>query len=257
MNSSCEEIVICKSCAVCIYNREFGLFVVCAGPCKSSHHISCVGISMEQRRAISGGIVWLCEECLPALNDCRKDERSSPISPAANATRSDIIELRSQVSMLMETLHRIIPDDASAAIPSMLHSTPVVTTDIYETNDSCNNDTGTDRIEQTPNSNGPAPYETTTTDERCFALLLSNIDSSASESDVKAMVCKCLNVPVDDRVSLVKLVSKRIDCRLLDYVSFKVLLKWKYKDLALNTASWPTGIRFREFHHRSIQTWKP
>lgn len=246
MKSNNETTVYCKKCAVCIYT-EFGLFVVCAGPCRNSYHMSCVGISKEQLRAISSGLLWLCSECRLAFNDWRNDEQSSTIAPAPNVIHADILELKTQVSTIMDTLHQITLRDTSDARPNILHSTPVETADVMNgTNDSYKNVTEPESAEQ---------YETTT-DAGCFSLFLSNIDSSATDNDVKTMVYRCLSLPAVEHLGLIKLVSKHMDCRLLDYVSFKVILDQKWKDLAMQASTWPPGIRFREFRH-STQTWKP
>lgn len=119
-----DKEVYCKSCAVCIYT-EFGLYAVCAGPCRNSFHISCIGMSREQRKAISQGVVWICKECFPAFNDWRSDKPNTSPSTDSNAINSDdIAELKSQVSLIMDTLRLISSHSMSPSRTNIVHSTP-------------------------------------------------------------------------------------------------------------------------------------
>lgn len=245
-----DKEVYCKSCAVCIYT-EFGLYAVCAGPCRNSFHISCIGMSREQRKAISQGVVWICKECFPAFNDWRSDKPNTSPSTDSNAINSDdIAELKSQVSLIMDTLRLISSHSMSPSRTNIVHSTPKASDELM--NGTCNNscDTERDPAEQ-------STTEQTTTDEQAFSLLLTNIDSNTSENDVRIMVHRCLGVSEEDPVKVVKLVSKHTDCSLLDYISFKVLVKVKYKHIAMLATTWPTGIKFRKFNCRSTGTWRP
>ena len=75
-----------------------------------------------------------------------------------------------------------------------------------------------------------------------------------SEAEVKMMVCECVGAPIDDCYKTAKLVSKDVDSRTIDCVSFRVDLNVKWKEKALDAATWPCGIKFRQFVNR---TWKP
>lgn len=230
--------------------RGFDLFVDCAGRCKNSYHLSCVGIGKELLRAASGEVIWLCTECLLDFNNW-KDVDQTPLSPPTPNIHSEIDELKSQVSEIMDTLQGIVSHGISATKRDIVHSTPIAIADVQSKTNNSHND------EIIPDHDGLHETSETTTDERGFSLLLTNIDCYTTAKEVKTMIYSCLGVPADDRVSLVKLVSKNADYRLLDFVSFKVVLDWKWKDLAMRESTWPTGIKFREFRHRSTKTWKP
>lgn len=244
-----ENTTECKHCARRIIT-EVGLYTVCNGPCNSAFHISCVGISRDQLRSISRGIIWLCNSCLSSFNDW-KSSTMDPTMPDATGMNQDISELKIQVSRIIDALDKITPNESSFAGAVLRNSTPVTTSSLLNgTNVSYECIGGCDQREQ----NGELEE---TMDRRSFSLLLTNIDSAVSEGDIKSMVCRCLDAPVDDCEHVVKLVPKRIDCRFLDYVSFKVVIKWKWKTLALRASTWPNGIQFREFLCRQSNTWKP
>lgn len=166
------------------------------------------------------------------------------IRPQLNLT-----ELKCQVSLLMETLQRITPHVSS---PAILHSTPIVS-DVLpkKTNDRSKNESERGHVAQC------TMKEKSSDDDRSFSLLLTNIDCDTSEDDVRTLVHRCLGVTFKENIKVVKLVSKRMDYSLLDYISFKIMLNSKYKNIAMLPSTWPPGIRFREFRCRTIETWKP
>lgn len=245
-SSDCDANVFCKECELCI-NTELRMYVKCAGPCGMSYHISCVGLSSEHLRSLSHGFVWLCCECTPAFNDWRsaKPKSSLALPVDAKSMDSEISQLQRQVSSIMDTLDRIMPNDTFHNSASPLHSTPVVAAEVMSGTNMC--------YESERNENSERPE---TTDD-CFSLLLSNIDVYTTESDIEVMVRRCVGAPVGDPVCVMKLMPKRIHYSLLDYISFKVVLKRRWKDLAMCASTWPFGIKFREFVRRSDNPWKP
>lgn len=245
------KLVYCEECSLCIH-IELGLYSVCAGPCGKSYHISCIGMSSDQLRNVSNGMVWLCKECLPAFTKWRNvTQKSSTPSPDATSAIDEISELKLEISSIKDTLNRLIMHDPSAISASPLHSTPNATSTelMAGTNNSYLSDTELARNEQSETQ------EAQTND--CFSLLLTNINSATTENDVEMMVHRCLGAPTGDCVNVIKLVPKRTDCRSLDYISFKIVLKWRWKDLAMRASTWPYGIKFRAFVNRSSNAWKP
>lgn len=132
---------------------------------------------------------------------------------------------------------------------SVHHSTPVVPASMKRklTDDNAN---ATDQ----PELNECLYAES---NDHSFSLLLSNIDNATTESDIERLVCRCLGASTGDCIRIVKLVSSRTDCRLLDYISFQVILNIKILPCACQQSTWPDGIKFREFRHRQRNVWKP
>lgn len=246
----CKDVVKCEECAIVIYNTEFPVYAVCNGPCGKSFHASCIDMSKENLRAIASGMMWMCTRCLPKFNDWKNSHQKSSPTVEFDQIHSDIAELKTQISLIVDSLQQTTSIETSSANIVLHHSTPIgsAAASSRGTNE-C--DTERNEIEQNVM---PMP---TTTNDSCFALLLTNIDSTTSESNIATLVSRCLGASIADCYDVVKLVSKRTDCRLLDFISFKVTLKVRWKDLALRASTWPDGIVFREFEHRPRNVWKP
>lgn len=245
------KLAECKSCAGRIY-MKVGLYTVCAGPCSNTFHISCVGVSKQQLDAISRGIIWLCDICLSSFHDWKKTALQKPTVPDASVMHHDITQLKLLVSEIMNALEHLSPNNsASNSASSILrHSTPVASPNLMNRHQP-NSSSVLDRTHGRTNE----AIGTTGTEQR-FQLVLSNIGSSVSEEDVKAMVCRCLGAPASDCDSVVKLVPKHVDLSLLDYICFKIVLKWRWKTLAMKSSTWPVGIKVREFFSRR-NVWQP
>lgn len=254
-STSQSEIAECKNCALRIY-KEVGMYIVCHGPCNSAFHISCVGIDREQLQAISRGIIWLCNSCMPAYREWKTAQMNSTSLDTSSIVQN-ISDLKLQVSKIADALEKITPNGTSSPEMFKRHSTPVTS---FKLNNGsrCYDSIGREEHAQTePVTDQDSELVKTNDDNRCFSLLLTNIDSAVSESDIKAMVCRCLDAPVEECEGVIKLVPKGVNYRLLDFVSFKIVLKWKWKSLSLRESTWPDGVQFREFFNRKCSTWKP
>lgn len=254
--SPSEKTTECKNCARRIIT-QVGLYVVCDGPCRNSFHISCIGMSKEQLQSRSNGVLWLCNTCLPCFHDWKQSIPSIPTPADTIRMQNDITELKSQVSRILNSLEGISPNKTQRSEFVLRHSTPVTSAGLMNgSNISYENASAIER-DQTEQNDEQDQMEETSDGDHSFSLLLTNIDSAASEKDVMMMVCGCLNAPASDCESVIKLVPRRLNCSLLDFVSFKVVLKWRWKSLAMSASTWPIGIQFREFINRKNNTWKP
>lgn len=254
---SSAKAMECKNCARRII-KEAALYAVCNGPCNSSFHISCVGISKDQLRSLSRGVLWLCNACLSCFHDWKK---SAQISPPSNAhsMQQDVSELKHQVSRIMQALD-LSSNQSSPSDAVLRHSTPITTAALMNGSNVSYDGASAiqcDQVEQNEDQVRDQEMEDTAENNPSFSLLLTNIDNTVSESDIKVMVCGCLRAPTADCESVVKLVPRRMDCTSLDYISFKVVLKSRWKFLAMRASTWPTAVKFREFLSRQKRTWKP
>lgn len=243
----------CKNCARRII-KEAAVYVVCNGPCNSSFHITCVGVSKDQQRSLARGVLWLCNGCLSRFDDWKKSAQNSPPFDASSV-QQDVSELKNHVSRIMQALD-LSSKQSSPSDVVFRHSTPVKTAALMNgSNVSYDSASGIqcDHVEQ----NVDREMEDTSENNRSFSLLLTNIDNTVSESDIKVMVCGCLGAPTADCESVIKLVPRRMDCTSFDYISFKVVLKSRWKLRAMSATTWPTAVKFREFLSRQNQTWKP
>lgn len=79
-------------------------------------------------------------------------------------------------------------------------------------------------------------------------LYLSGFHPSITDSDVRKVVTRCLDITGDDStVDVVRLVPKGMDISNMTFVSFKIGLDPSFEQSALMASSWPTGLLFREF----------
>lgn len=84
----------------------------------------------------------------------------------------------------------------------------------------------------------PAPPEK-------FWLYLSGLNPLITDNDMKNIVSRCLGTT--DPVDVVRLVPKGKDTSTMTFLSFKIGLNPDVKSLALDSATWPNGLQFREF----------
>lgn len=259
-----EEIVHCHNCTHRI-NKGIGLFVVCAGPCGMLFHISCVGLNKEHLQSLTKGVVWMCRDCSSCFRKWKQEFATESKTSDARSMHDEISALKCQVAGIWKSLSSINSSSSSADVP-IHRSTPISSTRSSRLLDGTNisyvsHATGNDcneveDIEQQPldrmclGSSAPVG-------DQSFSLLLTNIDSSVSVNDVKAMVCQCAGVPSEDCNNVVRLVPRGVECSALDYVSFKIVLKKKWKCVAMCASTWPKGVKYREFINRKTNAWKP
>lgn len=80
-----------------------------------------------------------------------------------------------------------------------------------------------------------------------MSLFLTNIDRFATEKEVECMVRRSVGIEMEEEINVIKLVPKWKNVSLLDYASFRVVLDIRWKTVVMNSDTWPTGIKFREF----------
>lgn len=88
-----------------------------------------------------------------------------------------------------------------------------------------------------------------------FKLYLSNIAVDVSEDEVKRMVSDALCVDEIYAINCLKPSWK--DASSLDFISFKVEIDKRCRGKAMNSSTWPKGIRYREFKEHTETTWRP
>ena len=89
------------------------------------------------------------------------------------------------------------------------------------------------------------PSITATAPPEKFWLYLSRLNPLITDKDVQNIVSRCLCTT--DPVDVVRLVPKGKDVTGMTFISFKIGLDPCMKDPALDPASWPDGLQFREF----------
>lgn len=256
-----EEIVNCYNCTHRI-NTAVGLYAVCEGPCGKSFHITCIGLNKDHLRSLTNGVVWMCRDCSSCFRKWKEGFAvESGTSDTSLPLYDEISALKAQVAGIMKTLSCITSSTSSADM-LIHHSTPISSSMLINgTNTSYTSEAHCDKVEeieqQTMNTMHSDVSEVLGVSDRNFSILLTNIDSSASVTDIKTMVCQCVGAPSNDCENVIKLVPRGVECSTLDYVSFKIVLKEKWRNRAMNASTWPSGVKFRQFINRKVNTWKP
>ena len=219
-------------------------------------HISqqCCGINVRGlREAFSHGkILLICSLCRDKLKgqSITSYFAERPVSLPPNAP--DLATKFQQLCGVVETLSKKIDDIASK--PKPLPTTPLCDSPIWPRRSVKRRrderqlpiraaaELGTKDISLNDLS---VPSIFPAVAKNKFWLYLSGLNPLATNNDVQKIVSCCLGVP--DDVEAIRLVPKDKVVTSLTFVSYKVGLDLELKDKALDPASWPVGLLFREF----------
>lgn len=244
----------CKKCALAV-NVDNDLYTVCEGNCAKYFHAACVGITEDDLCALSGNIIWMCDACMALF--CRMRERmhadastnTESSHESALSVEDQLNDVKCAVKEIADMLSKVIPKPNVPA--PICQSTPVSSPKpLDRPNDMVTGERVQPEPEVSQCSMQMPECET-------FSLYLSNVDSSATENDISVLISRSLNVPLSCCNDVVKLVPKNKNVSVLEYVSFKAVLRTDLKPLALSASTWPKRIRYREFVNRMNETWKP
>ena len=263
-----------KSCGKCTKGIRGIEYAKCASFCDQLFHFSCCGITRPTYELISASSLWLCIECRSTVNDrCLKDLCSGS-DVIILSLKQELDEIKRRLAALSDALDASTVDTQSklqqfgdclsetkndvAAVVSKTHATfrdvskvprnPLKRRRVDEDNarDFASVVQGTGDIDIDGIS---APMLTPAPTTPLFWLYLSGFHPQVTAEDIEKIVGQCL--PIDGPLRATKLVPKDVDISRLTFVSFKVGLSPTSKDAALLPATWPKGIRFREFEDYS------
>lgn len=245
----------CKKCSEGI-DLSVDYFTVCEGDCACFFHAACVNLTEDVLPVLSGNIIWMCDQCMIDYQQMRGKRR--PLSHgtvAAKSIEEEVRELKDTVSEIVQTLSKIAPSDVPKRM-TPCHSTPKSKHALLNGTDACVAVANCTSSESEDSQRSRCATDNTTNDAN-FSLFLSNIDVSASERDVYRMVSRSLGTSELERIDIIRLTTNWSDRRTIDYLSFKVVLDGKYKSRAMNPATWPVNVKFREFVNKCNNTWRP
>lgn len=237
---------VCPACKGIIHEED-NFYIICKGDCAASFHGNCVGmrnIHLNILTMLSRNVLWMCDGCIDAFKHAREDTKQN--ASQGSSIEAEVKELKGIVTGILDTIAAITANPQMKPTSSLLHSTPISTSMPSDSHTQCDSLLTDDDMKQ---------GKQLTIDSDNFSLLLSNVDVSVSESDIQLMVSRAIGLEYPERIDVTKLVS-RWKSRKLDFISFKVVLNSHYKSRALDPATWPENIRFREFIHRNNETWK-
>lgn len=249
----------CGECKLDVHDLE----PVCCGFCETFYHIrpQCCGFNQRSCKDIfaQGKAMFICANCRIELNgrsirayiaDVNKNIPPPP-------SHSDALSVQvQQLSGLVEVLSQKVDNfvcgtDSSAAVrepntpqwprlgAKRRRREPVQIQLPYS-------DRGTKSVDLSDLS---VPFITPAVSAPKFWLYLSGFQPLVTTEDMRKIIERCLEVaaPMD----IVRLTPKDKDVSTLTFISFKIGLDPALKDKSLDAASWPIGVRFREFIDRS------
>lgn len=237
-------------------DRKNDRYTICEGRCAKRYHATCVGLLDATVCALfAKNILWMCDDCLAEYCANRDAEMSvskaddDDVDVQAPTVESDILDLRSKIEDIFDTLATIVPHQQQICeIPNSFSvPSPALSSTRLFNGSKVNLDDDT--------SAGVCTHAAVRKDDT-FALFLTNIDCCATEEDVNRLVCDCLDITDRKSVRIKKLVPKGRPTDMIDFISFKVVVDMKLKDLAMEPSTWPIGLRYREFENRTF-VWIP
>lgn len=243
----------CNKCLLAI-DRKHDRYTICEGKCAKRYHATCVGLTEPTVCALfAKNILWMCDDCLTEY--CASRDADCPVPTETdsddiaqtNTVESDIDDLRLKIAEIADTLASIVPyhqfceNAHSSSIPSPKFSSTHLFNGTKVTRD---DNTSSDMLSHDSIS------------DNTFSLFLTNVDRRATEEDLNHLVCECLDITDRKTIRIRKLIPKGRSIDELDFISVKVMMNVKLKELAMAPSTWPVGIRYREFENRCV-VWIP
>lgn len=248
---------VCRQCSLRIQDGD-NFSIVCKGSCKSSFHGSCIGMRTFQLNVLvtlSNNVLWMCDGCMSDFQQASYNRTSDVLNKpklCEKTMKNDIDELKKNVANIMSVISSTnccLNDTRTSAVPTSPDNCLIFKSPVSLPL------TGSNVCEAISTDDAEQQRQQCTMDGE-FALLLTNIDVSATESDIHRMASQAIGIRYPERIVVTKLVSKW-KCHNYDFVSFKIVFDLKFKSRAMDARSWPRNIKFREFVYRSNNAWKP
>lgn len=231
--------------------------VLCRGYCGDSFHMStCTGgvtrAMLNYFTTHKNNLFWMCDKCAALFENghfralsSRVDEQS-PISTLTTA----ISELRTEINRLNSKPSALPVTPATNRWPQLDLRRPNKRPRDLDMMPSEKCRIGSKQ----PTENVVSVPICNKENENKFWLYLSKIRPDVANDAVCAMVKSNLALDIDP--DIVKLVAKEKDISTLSFVSFKIGLDPSLKEMALDPATWPEGLFFREFEDYGVQKFR-
>ena len=233
----------CKRCK----NDVKENYIVCGGFCGEKCHRECARLSSEAEAA---GSRWICTPCSSLLDN-------SSMKKIIVARESVIQFVRSEVEKGFKDVCHQVSENATQIHNNTAKIDEIITKMGKSNNPFTSNKRNRRELDEKPEHTiltgckagedyGITSVPKTSFQSDLFWLYVTRIKPTVNENSISNMVQKCLET---DSVTVFKIVPKsRIESGLpVNFVSFKIGISKDLKGKALNAATWPTGLNFREF----------
>ncbi|XP_050093838.1 uncharacterized protein LOC126576573 [Anopheles aquasalis] len=231
----------------------------CAGFCNKAFHEECLGLTPAIRKELfrNPQLLWVCPGCSDMMGDGAakmKNVVMGELSPMLDQMRSVILaEFDRRFTHLIELSHPSVPDVDHRAVASQAS----MTADSVSFADVIKDRTNTRHHPQTTVAPTNPPLVVGTASKTLVKtvpayqpklwLFFSRLTRDTTDEQVADMVHHCLGV---NDVLVRRLLARDRDVTSVPFLSFKVGVPLALRERALDPATWPHGVSFREFVDR-------
>lgn len=248
---------VCRKCDSIINGIEK---VPCRGTCGTALHRTCVpGLqrsTLDVIASFSESLFWLCEECAGMFFKWLQ-KPDAPASPAGTIKLCEVVDkLNSAVTNLTSRIEKHLPCGPGIQVQRPLFSQRYSGDQLTPTPKRSRDNSAKIRVTTTAAVCGTRTMQreikTVADEKEQFWIYLSRLDPSHTVEDIAVTAQECLGTNEPPKVVL--LVKKDADLSKLNFVSFRVEVPNELKDVALQAATWPTGVLVREFDFNQGRT---
>lgn len=229
----------------------------CQGFCDHVVHQKCISINKELVKAISDSpnLHWMCDECAKLLKMVRFRNAVTSLGSTINElTHSQEVanaELKKELAKHSEQIAQLSRSVAASVTPLSAPNFRRAPKRRRTEDDSRYPKAllgGTRPMDGVNITIVPKPVT-------LFWIYLSRLHPSVKPDAVEKITKAGLQC---ETVKAIPLVRRGVDLNSLNFISYKVGVDPKHRSAALNPATWPEGILFREFEDaRSTNYWTP
>ncbi|XP_053690826.1 uncharacterized protein LOC128739368 [Sabethes cyaneus] len=250
---------VCEQCAKPV--QADGDHVKCMGFCDQLVHAKCAKMNAAFLKVLRErkNLLWMCDECVKLIKMTRFKGVMSSVSCAVSSIASShgeaVGELKQAILVNGQRIEQLSKSVSEAA------TTPL--TSRYATAEPPKKRRREERIMGSKpllagtKSSTSQTVLTVSPPKKLFWLYLSRIRPTVKPEAILELVQDCLQSS-GDPIKVIPLIKKDADLYAMNYISFKVGMDEKYRDIALDTGTWPHGLLFREFEGTSVKNyWAP
>lgn len=238
------------ACLQCTKPVKTLKFIKCQGFCEGIAHLDCVSLSRQNLDFINEqpNLFWFCNNCTAIMSSKHVRDAFAALNEAfhsLNETHRTVLEgVQSELVKNREQVEELSAKISTA--PATPKPWPNLNrpankrsfgTAELESPKLPSMSCGKKKISSTVPVVPPEP-------EYCW-VYLSRIDPKATEDDILTLATEC--IPCDEPIEVRKLVKKDADLKSMRFISFKIGIDEKYREVALSAETWPDGVYFREF----------
>lgn len=236
----------------------------CDGCCKTEYHLSCTKLNVYDlhRCTDNDNLLWMCDNCLYSFRkqflapSCTANKPSpEKRNESENASENESVMESTLRSLQLEVVQikQCISDMKSSMNFSSVNRS-------IEPQTSTPQRSSGERMSLNQNNSsqllvGSSSQSMLANDARKFWIFFTRVAKHVSVEAIKEMVSNSLRL--NDPPDVVKIIPHWSNFDNLRYVSFKVGVDWRYKDMAVRDSTWPAGLLFREFIRRESCYWEP